>query len=463
MNESGTVEEQAFLAGIIADPGDDLRRLMFADWLEENGREPQAKLIRARIELDSGVPEFGTYVDALEAVQNCGYVLPAVKLPSKYFTCTPPAGLAECWASDAGWYERGLPAVAEFSEYGSDIRLKPWLKAIDEIYTKTPIRAFRLANIMYDDAEGLFPAVARPELRRLDLDARADENDDSGIPPDYCARLLTELPVARTLRRLDIKGTINIGTAMQLERATFGQLEHFGWDDYSDLYDTTNNLFAGSSWLPQLRSFAHTLWGDAIFGPAMLSKLHSFSLSAGDAMSRQRVPYIGGVELPNLKRLYLCDLSLRGAASKSIVKMACGDLVELWLRRIDTRSFDLKQLLAAPWARRLEVLVLEDIPGDAAEAIGESSCAAHLRILRLDGNAVPTLDCLESLPKLTTLELSKGEHTGAKPLGYSYAELLKRLHLPGLRTVRVRGKELKTLRRAFESNSALKDCRLVFV
>lgn len=39
-------DEEAFLAAIAADPADDARRLVYADWLDEQDRHDQAELIR---------------------------------------------------------------------------------------------------------------------------------------------------------------------------------------------------------------------------------------------------------------------------------------------------------------------------------------------------------------------------------------------------------------------------------
>ncbi len=45
-------DEQAFMNYIIENPDDDAPRLVFADWLEENGRAPEADLIRVQIKLE---------------------------------------------------------------------------------------------------------------------------------------------------------------------------------------------------------------------------------------------------------------------------------------------------------------------------------------------------------------------------------------------------------------------------
>lgn len=42
-------ERDALLAAVCADPDDDTPRLVFADWLQENGEERRAEFIREQI------------------------------------------------------------------------------------------------------------------------------------------------------------------------------------------------------------------------------------------------------------------------------------------------------------------------------------------------------------------------------------------------------------------------------
>lgn len=46
-----TPEEQPFLDAIIAEPADDRPRLVFADWLEEQGQSDRAEFIRVQCEI----------------------------------------------------------------------------------------------------------------------------------------------------------------------------------------------------------------------------------------------------------------------------------------------------------------------------------------------------------------------------------------------------------------------------
>ena len=44
-------DREAMIAGIAADPDDDLRRLVFADWLDEHGEPERAEFVRLQVEL----------------------------------------------------------------------------------------------------------------------------------------------------------------------------------------------------------------------------------------------------------------------------------------------------------------------------------------------------------------------------------------------------------------------------
>jgi uncharacterized protein (TIGR02996 family) len=48
-------QETAFLQGILENPDDDAGRLVYADWLDENGQPEKARFVRLEVEL-SGIP-----------------------------------------------------------------------------------------------------------------------------------------------------------------------------------------------------------------------------------------------------------------------------------------------------------------------------------------------------------------------------------------------------------------------
>jgi uncharacterized protein (TIGR02996 family) len=68
-------EEEAFLAAILQRPGDDLPRLVYADWLEERG-DPRADFLRAWHAVKTGLatPEEGARERELRGSLNQGWL-----------------------------------------------------------------------------------------------------------------------------------------------------------------------------------------------------------------------------------------------------------------------------------------------------------------------------------------------------------------------------------------------------
>ena len=58
-------QEEAFLYAIQAEPSDDALRLVYADWLEEQGESPRGEFIRVQIALapDDRVSDFDVEAD----------------------------------------------------------------------------------------------------------------------------------------------------------------------------------------------------------------------------------------------------------------------------------------------------------------------------------------------------------------------------------------------------------------
>ena len=90
-------------------------------------------------------------------------------------------------------------------------------------------------------------------------------------------------------------------------------------------------------------------------------------------------------ELPSLRRLMISGTDLRAATATALATLRCGELVELFLRRVDMRQVELKVLLDSRWARRLEVLTIKTHNSAAPfnKVIDKSPCAKTLRIRRV--------------------------------------------------------------------------------
>jgi uncharacterized protein (TIGR02996 family) len=56
----------ALYRSILAHPADDTPRLVYADWLEENGRSEEAEFIRVECRLDSILPQEPEYTELID-------------------------------------------------------------------------------------------------------------------------------------------------------------------------------------------------------------------------------------------------------------------------------------------------------------------------------------------------------------------------------------------------------------
>jgi uncharacterized protein (TIGR02996 family) len=122
---------EPFLTAIIADRSDDTARLVFADWLQENGDEERAEFIRIQCELhcfDSNFvqstvrnalrPDLRAKCDRQLELATRNRAAWTVGFPQKMLTGSPP------------WFTRGFPNAAfaspmEWGQYGELARA--WL------------------------------------------------------------------------------------------------------------------------------------------------------------------------------------------------------------------------------------------------------------------------------------------------------------------------------------------------
>jgi uncharacterized protein (TIGR02996 family) len=169
------MNHEGFLADILANPADDTPRLVYADWLEENGDEARAEFIREQIELARTGKEDHLWRGGSKRAQA---LLDAHK--DRWVK-----GLPE-WARRNGSFRRGFVSsvrctVRQFLQGGAALR------------RLTPLESLRL-----DRARGaLEPLVAAPFLAGLSSLTIANEGlleTDAG--------LLARCPYLAGLRRL---------------------------------------------------------------------------------------------------------------------------------------------------------------------------------------------------------------------------------------------------------------------
>lgn len=370
--------ERPFLNNIIEAPDDTLRRLVFADWLEENGQSERATFIRARCAIDDKPPDFGTYADALEQLAGYYDADERVTLPAGFTFYCYGSNLQE-WGDSHDAMEGGLPSCADPEKESNDELQAAQLVAarLPAVIETTPIRGLNLTDLRGGHAAVVLTSPAAAALRRLEIECAAEGD---GICPVVAA--LVASPVARNLTRLEIhNGVPNNATVNALAAAPFDRLLRYDAAGYCGPTAAIDRL-RSAPWFRRLQRLG-TAVPPGVSGPYTMPDLHTLCLWIPDDDTIE--PFGQNAALPSLRRLLIHAANLRGKRAKALAGLKCGELVELWVRNSAVRPADMAVLLAAPWAKRLEVLTFEhdEIDPGIQAAIDESPCAKTLRIVRL--------------------------------------------------------------------------------
>ena len=371
--------EAAFLARIIDDPADDSRRLVFADWLAANGQESRAEFIRARVAFDGKRPEFGEYPRIIERLRACDYSPPEVELQDG-FTFRPNLGGPVNWLSDSTTgMDRGLPSLAEFDGGGGEVETAQLLSdGLTTLVGSTPIRGVHLQPDLNHHSSALFGHPAAANLRQLSISFYGRRG---GLCPEAVS--LARSAVARTLTHLTLYWELpNDQCVDALAAAPFDRLRRLATTARWNCTFVAARRLLEAEWFGRLE-FLITAVPPGAFGPQTLPDLHTLAFqkpSDGDFKS-----FALNADLPVLRRFSLLEADLMSGRADALAALRCGDLVELWLSHCRFDLVDLRRLLSAPWARRLEVLTIAG-GGDRHEveqAIRDSPCGKTLKHLLL--------------------------------------------------------------------------------
>jgi uncharacterized protein (TIGR02996 family) len=140
-------QRDALLRAVCDNPDDDLPRLVFADWCDENGEPERAEFIRTQIELrKADVPAAGRAKLGLRE----GSLLSLWERRWKGELVSEPGLL---W----GWFERGF--VERLSVYDPD----PFFANLDALFDWTPLRKLTIGGRV-----DLRPLIASPYFTRVE-------------------------------------------------------------------------------------------------------------------------------------------------------------------------------------------------------------------------------------------------------------------------------------------------------
>ena len=278
---------EAFLTAIRETPEDDTPRLIFADWLKENGDTERAEFIRLECRIRALPPDDPDYLDLF---------LRATDLQ----TLLEPRLLAEWPAlTNVEWqpvFERGFlsHAAIDLGDFqGERVKDASYLPILDEIVSRTPVRHLYLSlSDVYPDQFLQFlqsPAVA--SLTGLSLSLPHLTADSFGVE---FIRVLASAPQVRNLRQLNCFLALNdTGLALLAQSPHLGNLTAFSaWIQASP--DGIRTL-AGAPWWNRLHqlNLRSTNWpvawpeGPGRFAPVP-SPAHAHAKQTNHAWRRGR-------------------------------------------------------------------------------------------------------------------------------------------------------------------------------
>jgi len=339
-------QERALIDAIRDDPDDDLRRLVYADWLEEQGRPERAELIRVQIEL-------AKRSDAGELADR------AVELLQRHKEeWVRPRALCQ-----AVRFVRGMPVL--------------WLEALDDVWAW----AERLERMK------LPPSVVECRVTVT----------ESSLGNEDVARLVSS-PLHPFVTRLDIQsgGGLTIAAAQAIAGAP-GSSNLLALSlDRAPIGATGATALASSPHLGRLRrlNLSHSRIGakgvEAITSSRRLASLQELVLYDGVVEGPSEVIALAQANgLPRLTSLYLTANNIGDARLRLLLSARfLGQLTRLVLAGNAIRDSGARALAACPALSSLRELNLNrNQIGDAgAVALLESPHLRGLRELRLDYN-----------------------------------------------------------------------------
>jgi uncharacterized protein (TIGR02996 family) len=338
----------ALLRAICEHPGEDTPRLIYADWLEENGDTDRAEFIRTQCLLTQLPPgEDGHRLDYR-----------ANELLSRH---------EAVWAAPLRelilWHRFRRGFVEEVGVEG-----RTFLKRADELFRLAPIRH---AFIRTTPAE--LPAVAASWfLARLRVLRVGSEIGDWG------ARLLSDSPHLSNLEGLDLfQNRIGPDGATSLTCSWFLSALHalrIGWNGIGD---AGAGALARARGLPHLRALDVTL---NLIGPEGVR-----TLADSPVLSRLDTLMLGHNSIGPIGALALARSGPLSAASR---------LTTLDLTGCELGDGGAQALAAAPWMAHVQRLSFGDngIGGEGAEALATSPYLERVVHLNLAGNRLTDED-----------------------------------------------------------------------
>jgi uncharacterized protein (TIGR02996 family) len=440
-------DADALLRAIVRHPGDDTPRLVYADWLDENGRAEEAEFLRGQCRLAAAEPSEPRYPELLDRDAELRLWLTAhVPGPRLAF----PAGLSVEGGRHWWWQtHRGYPRFLTYD--GCE---RPGTKAMRSLASAVA-RAFDALPTRWLVVGGLTVAQLATLLKQRVLAGLTELTVQLAVGPgeaDEAARLLANCRHLRNLRGLALAFPVGDAGCEALAGAHWTELEWFS-PACNELSAAGLRALSGAAWFRRLRELTleDGLWSatlEALAHLPAMRRLHTLDLSKNIFSAEAWRAFADSASFPALASLRLRNGYFAGGQAEALACAAGFDLRVLDAGECGAGPGFGAAVAAAPWRASLRVLDLaanqlaaSDVKAIAAAPFGE------LRHLNLAENVIgPTgLAALAANPAMSgvrALNLAGREWDGPRLGPGHFDRFLSHLDMPELRHLDLSGRPL---------------------
>jgi uncharacterized protein (TIGR02996 family) len=346
-----------FLDYILANPDDDAGRLVYADWLDEQGDGHRAEFIRVQVER-TRLPEWDARQVRLRVREQA-----LLKDHGEKWKAELPAVEGVTWDS----FRRGFVAAASFADFGvlRDKAAACW--------AATPLEAISVRwPRAGESAEEIVPIAG---LRELSITARLVDRSDVGR--------LADLPLLRSLGALNLRGCNLGGDGFRRLVASphLGNLRAvrvpgnaIGNAAFRALFDAVSLGSLEELDLSETSSYGRTRWSGRYREDPVIEAADLRALAAWRGLAQLRSLTLSGNSIGR-EGLRALIRSPRVAALKQLVIRSNG---------LDGQS--MQEFAAAPAELQLDVLDLGDnlLRDVGVSDLALAPCLRELKVLELD-------------------------------------------------------------------------------
>jgi len=351
-----TVTDAAFLATILDHPDDDAPRLVYADWLDEQGEADRAEFVRLQVRaarMSPADPDRRAVLSRAEDLQRAHHVEWVNRLPQ---------------FDGVHWevFDRGFISAVRFDH--PDL----FFAHAADVFGAAPVRELRLYQFYHTHATRLAGARHLRRIRTLDLNDGnkvANLGVESLMGSKHLANLTTLLLRGNSLGSAGVRAIAMSGYVRKLRHLRL---------DQNDLYDDGLRYIAESRALARLEQLDldKTRTGDdglrALARTAHLSSLKTLFLSNNLVTDEGLAALAGSPAMATLRALYLSRNAITNRGAAALAASAhLGGLELLHLRENRISDDGALALARSPHLGRLRELqigdnrLISDLAGDA--------------------------------------------------------------------------------------------------